>query len=61
MGFLATLWERFKYDVLPRAGRPAYDLAGTRRVLFIWMPLMILLMCVVIGLVSVIAGAAGSA
>lgn len=56
MGFLASLWERFKYDALPRADRPAYDLAGTRRVLFLWIPLMFLLTCVVIGVVSALAG-----
>ncbi len=60
MGFLAKLWELFKYDMLPRADRPAFDLVGGRRACFLWLPLLALGLCVVIGLISVVARAVGA-
>lgn len=49
--------QQARQDFLPRSDRPAWDPQGASRMMCIWFPIMALLACVAVGIVSVIAGA----
>jgi len=56
MGVMDRVREQAKQDMLPREGRDKWDPRGAQRVMCIWFPIMALAMCVVIGVISAIAG-----